>query len=304
MEQIHNPVLKEKIRALLELKRGDIAIDATLDGGGHAAMLLEEISPQGCVIGIEQDSAMVKFIERRISAEGDMWKSLSVHHGNFRDIATIAKEHRAAPAQAILFDLGMSRWHFTGSQRGFSFQNPDEPLSMALEDKTETKRAAAELLNYASREELVNILFQYGEERRSRKIADAIIERRKKRYFYTVGDLLEVVEPIVGKAFRGKHPATKIFQALRIAVNDELVSIVQGLAGAWSVVALHGRIAVISYHSLEDRITKNFFKDCVSQGVGRLLNKKPIVPERAEIMQNPSARSAKLRVIEKISITE
>lgn len=298
MEQIHNPVLLEEIRALLNLKKGDTAIDGTLDGGGHAEMLLSCVCPGGKVLGIEQDPDMVKFIERRKKEVDAKWKALIVHHGNFRNIASIVQKHSISP-NAILFDLGISRWHYIESGRGFSFKNQDEPLSMALEDESETKHAAAELLNYASRDELADIFFNYGEERRSRRIADAIIERRKKKLFYTVGDLLEVTDPILSKGAYKQNPSTKIFQALRIAVNDELQNLVNGLVGAWEVVADGGRVAVISYHSLEDRIVKNFFKDCLYGDNGRLITKKPVVATRQEILKNPSARSAKLRVIEK-----
>lgn len=298
MKQIHSPVLLDKIRALLNLKEGDAAIDGTLDGGGHVEMLLQCVYPGGKVLGIEQDSYMVKFIEQRKKEEGVAWKALTVHRGNFRNIASIAKKYNISP-NAILFDLGVSRWHYIESGRGFSFKNPDEPLSMVLEDKSKTKHAAAELLNYTSRDELADIFFNYGEERRSRKVADAIIERRKKKLFYTVGDLLEVIDPILSKGAYKQNPSTKIFQALRIAVNDELQNLINGLVGAWETVADGGRVAVISYHSLEDRIVKNFFKDCVFSGMGSLITKKPLVAAREEIIKNPSARSAKLRVIEK-----
>lgn len=300
MEQIHIPVLLNEIRALLNLKKGDTAIDCTLDGGGHAEMILQEVGIDGRVLGIEQDPEMVKFISSRIEKEDGVWNALDVCHGNFRDITQIAEKNNLNHVNGVLMDLGMSKWHFTQSGRGFSFQNPDEPLSMALEDTSDTKRAAAELLNYASQEELANIFFHYGEDRRARKIAEAVVSRRKKKYFYTVGDLLETVEPILGHGIRGRNPATKIFQALRVAVNDELSAITEGLAGAWEILDTNGRIAVISYHSLEDRIVKLFFKDCVAKKSGHLINKKPIEASREEVLNNPSARSAKLRVIEKI----
>ena len=303
MEQIHEPVLLEEIRALLHLTKGDSAIDGTLDGGGHAKMLLDCVYPDGTVLGIEQDAQMVEFIERRKKEEGGAWKSLTVHHGNFCDIADIAKKRDVYPANSILLDLGLSRWHYMQSKRGFSFQDPDEPLSMALEDTSETKRAAAEILNYAAREELADIFFHYGEIRASRRLADAVVKQRKKKYFYTVGDLTAISDPIMRKGSRGKNPSTKAFQALRIAVNNELQNLTQGLTGAWEVLAKHGRLAVISYHSLEDRIVKNFFKDC-AQINGTLITKKPLEVSREEIRQNPSARSAKLRVIEKISIRQ
>lgn len=299
MEYIHNPVLSKEIKALLNLKSGDTAIDCTLDGGGHAEILLHCVYPRGNVLGIEQDTSMVKFIERRKVEEGAIWQALTVHHGNFRDIAKISKKYHILP-NAILFDLGVSRWHYIESGKGFSFRNFEEPLSMALEDESETKHAAAELLNYASREELSDIFFNYGEERKSRKIADAVIERRKKKLFYTVGDLLEITDPILSKGAYIKNPSTKIFQALRIAVNDELQNLIKGLIGAWEVVLCGGRIAVISYHSLEDRIVKNFFKDCVINKTGLLITKKIIIATHQEILKNPSARSAKLRIIEKL----
>ncbi|MEK9175310.1 MAG: 16S rRNA (cytosine(1402)-N(4))-methyltransferase RsmH [Patescibacteria group bacterium] len=298
MKRIHDPVLLEETLALLNLKSGDMAIDGTLDGGGHAETILQCIYPGGKVLGIEQDADMVEFIERRKKEEGGIWKALIVHHGNFRNIVNIAKKYNLSP-NAILFDLGISRWHYTESGRGFSFRNPDEPLSMALEDASETKRAAAELLNYASREELADIFFDYGEERRSRQIANAIVEHRKKKLFYTVGDLLDITNPLLSKGAYKKNPSTKIFQAIRIAVNDELQNLINGLAGSWEIIKNGGRIGIVSYHSLEDRIVKNFFKDLAYHDNGNIITKKPVIATRQEILKNPSARSAKLRVIEK-----
>ena len=286
MEQIHYSVLKEEIRTLLNLKKGDVAIDCTLDGGGHAEMLLECVSPGGKVLGIEQDADMVQFIECRKKEEGSMWQALTTYHGNFRNITNIAKKYRLSP-NAVLFDLGVSRWHYMESGRGFSFQNPEEPLSMALKDESETKHAAAELLNYASREELADIFFNYGEERKSRELANAIVLRRQKKLFYTVGDILEVTDPILSRGAYKKNPSTKIFQALRIAVNDELQNLIKGLVGAWEIIPNGGRIAVISYHSLEDRIVKNFMK---TNNDFTVLTPKPIVSVRPP---------AKLRIAEK-----
>lgn len=295
----HIPVLANEVQALLHVQPGNIIIDATLDGGGHAEFLLSALAPNGKVLGIEQDPDMAHFVRERIKHKGGVWKNLIVHHGNFRDIILIASLYNIRDVAGILFDLGVSRWHFMESKRGFSFRNPHEPLSMALASNNAI--SAAFILNSASEKELENIIRTYGEERRSRQIAKSITIFRRKKRIISVGDLLSALEPVWGTAHRGKtHPATKTFQALRIAVNDELEALGDGLAGAWKTLRSGGRLVVISYHSLEDRAVKQMFREWSKQGAGNVLNKKPIMPSREEILKNPSARSAKLRSIQKL----
>lgn len=295
----HIPVLANEVQALLHAQPGDTVVDATLDGGGHAELLLASVAPGGRVLGIEQDPALIRFMNVRIERADGVWKNLTVHQGNFRDIASIVASRRIRDIAGVLFDCGVSRWHFMESKRGFSFHHLDEPLSMAL--AADSAMSAALILNSASEKELARIIKTYGEERRARRIAKAIVVFRKKKRIIAVGDLLSALGSVWGTKYKGKtHLATKTFQALRIAVNNELEALRDGIAGAWKIVRPGGRLVVISYHSLEDRIVKQAFRKWSKQGVGSLLNKKPIVPSREEILENPSARSAKLRAIKKL----
>ncbi|HEY4497586.1 MAG TPA: 16S rRNA (cytosine(1402)-N(4))-methyltransferase RsmH [Candidatus Paceibacterota bacterium] len=295
----HIPVLASEVQALLHVQPGDTIVDATLDGGGHTELLLTSVAPNGRVLGIEQDPDMVGFMNERIKHESGVWKNLIVHHGNFRDIAAIVASHNIHSITGVLFDLGVSRWHFIESGRGFSFQNPDEPLSMALAKNN--AMSAARILNSSPETELENIIRVYGEERRAQQIAKAIVMFRRKKRLVAVEDLLLSLEPVLGTKRKGKmHPATKTFQAFRIAVNDELGALREGLAGTGKILRSGGRLVVISYHSLEDRIVKQIFRTWSAQKMGNLLNKKPITPSREEIFNNPSARSAKLRAIQKL----
>ncbi len=199
-----------------------------------------------------------------------------------------------------LFDLGISSMEIGESGRGFSFQY-DEPLLMTLENPiTETTLTARDVVNSLPEKELADIIYKYGEERFSRPIAKAIVTARRRAKIDSSLQLAEIIAEAVPKGYRNGriNPATKTFQALRIFVNDEFGAIEEGLSGAWNLLTPGGRIAVISFHSLEDRIIKNFFKDKAKDS-GRLLTKKPIVPTRAEIIKNPRSRSAKLRIIEK-----
>ena len=293
--ETHIPVLLAESVAFLNIQKGSVIIDATLGEGGHTAALLEIVGTMGAVLAIDQDSRMIQWAEKRFGS----LKNLILAKGNFRSIEQIFHTHHLASPNGILFDLGVARWHFMGSKRGFSFRDSAEPLSMALSGSVENHTAAS-LLNSTPEHKLADIFFQYGEVRNSRSIAKAIVYARKKKQFITVGDLLAVLRPFDRTHGKTKmHFATKIFQALRIAVNDELNALQEGLEGAWNIVAPKGRIVVISYHSLEDRMVKNFFKEKALEGNGVIITKKPFIPHRAEIIANPSARSAKLRTIEK-----
>src|SRR3989344_5876728 len=222
---------------------------------------------------------------------GDVPQNLTVENANFRQIDDLAERNGFATADAILFDLGISRWHFIESGRGFTFGNPNEPLIMNLDKNSDV--SAASILNSMDERGLAGMFAELGEIRPdiARKLAREIAETRKKRKFVKVGDLLAVVSKAVLK--RGKlHEATKIFQALRIKVNEELEN--------FDILATGGHLAIISFHSLEDRIVKNYFRELSKNGKAVILTKKPVIARREEILQNPSARSAKLRVIEKI----
>ncbi len=286
MREIHTPVLVKELRVLLNLKSGDNAVDATLDGGGHAQMMLELIKPNGKVLGIDQDKNMVE------QMKGE--KNILAVWGNFRDIDEIVKKRRFKKIRAILFDLGMSRWHLEASGRGFSFQKPDEPLLMNL--NKESIATAAEILNGYPEDKLAEIFKNFGEEPKARFFAKKILGFRKTRRVISVKDLLNALG---AKKPDGREKAlARIFQALRIAVNKELEALTEALPKAFGALDTGGKLAIISYHSLEDRIVKSFFSAKADEAV--ILTKKPQTASLEEIAKNPSSRSAKLRVLEKI----
>ena len=282
---IHTPVLVKELRVLLNLKPGDNAVDATLDGGGHARMMLELIKPGGKVLGIDQDKNMVEKMNKI--------KNLIAVWGNFRDIDEIAKKHGFKKIKAILLDLGMSRWHLEASGRGFSFQGPEEPLFMNL--NKESANTAAEILNGYPENRLAEIFRDFGEEPKARLFAKKILEFRKTRRIISVKDLLNALG--IEKPDGREKILARIFQALRIAVNSELEALTEALPKAFGTLDAGGRLAVISYHSLEDKIVKNFFSAKTNEAI--ILTQKPQTASPEEIIKNPSSRSAKLRVLEK-----
>ena len=282
MQEIHTPVLVEELRALFNLKPGNNAVDATMDGGGHTRMMLELIKPGGKVFGIDQDKAMIKQMSRV--------KNLAPALGNFKNLDLLARQKGFGKARAILFDLGMSRWHLEQSGRGFSFQKPEEPLLMNLKIGG---KSAAEIVNQLSEKELARIFKEFGEVRQAGGIAGKIVSARRKMRIRSVGDLLNAL------GIKDRKQLARIFQALRIATNEELEALEQGLKKGFDLLLPGGRMAVISYHSLEDRIVKQFFRSKPAL----ILTKKPITPSRKEIFGNPSSRSAKLRVLQKIYFT-
>lgn len=285
---MHTPVLVKETLEYLNLKPGENVIDATLDGAGHTKLFLEAIKPNGEVLGIEQDSKMIEFLKSEIrNSKSETWNNLIIAHGNFRNITEITKKYNFRP-DTIFFDLGMSTWHLKESGKGFSFQKTDEILDMRMSKDIEI--TAAEILNSYSVDELSKIFREYGEEKSAHNFAKKITEKRKKRKIITVGDFINVLGTT--------HPKilARIFQSLRIFINDELSALNDALEKSFKILSVGGKIAVISYHSLEDRIVKNFFKKIGREKQGRTF-KKPIGPKRFETQKNPSARSAKLRVL-------
>jgi len=286
----HIPVLVDEVVSSLNLKPNDDVIDATINGGGHAFAILKIISPNGKLLGIDLDTKALDRTREKLSIYIDQ---VILKEDNFKNLRKIAEENNFTNCSAILFDLGLSSLHLAGT-KGFSFQS-DAPLDMRYGRFGLT---AAEVVNTYLVEELEKIFYENGE-RLAKKIARAIIEQRKLIPFRTTTQLTTLITAI--KPRRGKiHPATKVFQALRIAVNDEKGSIEQGLDGALEILNKQGRIAVITFHSGEDRLVKNIFKKFVKEGRIRLINKKVIRPLRTEVLHNPRSRSAKLRAIEKI----
>src|SRR3989338_8733771 len=264
MESIHDSVLMKEVIKALAVQPSDTVIDATLGGAGHFKALLAELGEDGVIIGIDADPEAVE--RGREEYAEDRRAERPVAHlvnDNFRNLARILERLGIGPVDKILFDLGWSGYQIA-APRGFSFQN-DEPLLMTYGEGGET---AADIVNSSSEEDLANIIFTYGEERFARKIAHAIVVARSKERILTTGALVAAIALGTPRWYQqGKtHPATKTFQALRIAVNDEIGALREGLAAALSALAPHGRLAVISFHSIEDRVVKNALRDAAQTG--------------------------------------
>ncbi len=295
MENGHQSVLLEEAIDALRVAPGDVVVDATVGGAGHFSALLERLDGNGVLIGIDADEDA---ITRGEAAAKSARASIHLVNDNFRNLDAILSSLGVPSIDKALFDLGWSSYHLSAG-RGFSFR-ADEPLHMTY-GAPEKGKTAADMLNLASEEALTDLLFTLGEERFARHIARGIVHARAEKPLRTTGELVAVIEASVPGWYKHRriHPATKTFQALRIAVNDELGAIRDGLAVALNRLSPMGRIAVITFHSIEDRIVKTMLRDAAHEGLGTLVTKKPIVPSSAETKQNPRARSAKLRVFEK-----
>jgi len=294
----HVPVLLHESIDGLGLKAGDVVIDGTLGAGGHSSEIARRFGSSVQIVGFDLDENALGLAQAAITAAGG---NLTPIHANFRTLDSACQEKGIATVNAVLFDFGISSMEIGESGRGFSFKY-DEPLLMTLQNPiTDTTLTARDVVNSTREDELADIIFNYGEERFSRRIASAIVTARRKAKIETTFQLVEIIKSAVPAFYRNGriNPATKTFQALRIYVNDELGAITEGLEKAWNILAPEGRIATITFHSLEDRIVKNFFKDKAQNG-GKSITKKPTVPTRAEVIANPRCRSAKLRIIEKI----
>lgn len=288
-EMAHLPVLLEESISGLGLKTASCVIDATADGGGHASEFLKKLGQRGKLILLDWDPEMISILRQKFKNE----ERVQIFHLNFQDIGKL-RESKIRP-DAIFFDLGLSSLQLEASGRGFSFQR-DEPLIMRFDPFS--KPTAAEYLARARKDELAEVIWKYGEERAARRLAGAIVKSRQKREIKTTADLREIIEKVLPR--RGRiHPATKTFQALRIYLNEELGNLERGLKDGFEILKPGGRMAAISFHSLEDRIVKNFFKDRERAGAARIMTKKPLPPSAREISENPRARSAKLRILEK-----
>lgn len=286
----------EEVLAALALKPTDIVVDATLGGAGHFGRLLGALSTDGILIGIDADPEAVERARAVVAADRRSDRPV-VHlvNDNFRNLAHILERLGVAKVDKALFDLGWSGYQLA-SPRGFSFQK-DEPLLMTYGEGGES---AAEIVNSASEQELVDLLYSYGEERFARSIARAIVAKRAKARILTTQALVDAVLAGTPAWYQHRkiHAATKTFQALRIAANDEFTVLREGIAGALAYLAPLGRLVVISFHSVEDRIVKSAFRDAAYAGLG-LASKKPVTASASELAKNRRARSAKLRVFEK-----
>jgi 16S rRNA (cytosine1402-N4)-methyltransferase len=304
----HEPVMTREVLAALDVRPGGRYVDCTLDGGGHAAAILERAAPGGSLLGIDADPEAIDIARRRLS---DYHDAVAIVQGNFRNVDSYCRERDFEPVNGILFDLGLSSHQLASAERGFSFRL-ESPLDMRFSPEQET--TASYWVNEAPEAELADVIWRFGEERQSRRIARAIVNGRPLQ---TTTELAKAVEQAVGRRPGSQsHPATKTFQALRIAVNQELASLAEALPRAHGLLGFGSRMVVISYHSLEDRIVKQFFaresRDCLcppSQPVctcGHTATLRPVsrgvlTPSAEEVAANPRSRSAKLRVAERIA---
>lgn len=290
----HTPVLLQEVLTLLAPRSNQHTVDVTLGAGGHAAAILQATAPDGRLLGIDLDPLALDTARQTLQPFG---ARVTYVHGGADDLQSILHEHRFPQPDCLLADLGLSSLELRDPARGFSFQLADSPLDMRF-DPTQG-RTAADIVNSERESDLADILYNFGEERDSRRIAKAIVSARRTQRFATVGDLLNVFGQVGSRRGSRINPATKTFQALRIAVNDELGRLERFLPPAIAALAPGGRLAVIAFHSLEDRMVKQFFRDQAKAGAVELLTKHPTAPSFAEITTNPRARSAKLRAVMK-----
>jgi 16S rRNA (cytosine1402-N4)-methyltransferase len=307
---LHTPVLLSETIDALQPRDGGRYIDATLGAGGHAEKILDESSPSGTLLGIDADPTALEAARTFLSRFGDR---LATANAYFDRLAEVAEERRFTPADAVLFDLGVSSPQLDMAERGFSFQT-DASLDMRFGPQAE--RTAAELVNQATPEELERIFREYGEERFARRIAQRIAAERERTPIESTRQLVAVVSRATPRGRKERiHPATRVFQAIRIAVNDELERLRQALPQALDTLRSGGRLVVISFHSLEDRIVKQFMRReargcicppelpacvCGREPALRILTTKPLTASPDEVTTNPRARSAKLRAAEKL----
>lgn len=302
MEYSHTPVLAGEVMRYLDPKPGDVTVDLTVGGGGHAKRLLEAIGPTGRLIGIDKDPAALASTEKKLASYNEQ---LALVKTDFQEIRQTLQTMGIRKVNGILMDLGVSSHQLDRAERGFSYRH-DAPLDMRMDP--EGPVTAADILARYSKQELTAVLRKYGEERWASRIAGFIVEGRKRRPISTTFDLVDVIKAAIpaGARRHGPHPARRTFQALRIEVNGELKALETALREGIECLTKEGRIVVISYHSLEDRIVKNTFKEYseetqVETGVRlMLLTKKPVRPAAEEIAQNARAESAKLRAAERL----
>lgn len=296
---LHKSVLLHESIDGLDLKEGDVYLDATVGSGGHMQYVWEKFGNKVSLLGIDEDLMSISIAKEKLELLGAKPKLAKL---NFRNIDKVPLLLNTDNPNKILFDLGWSSDQFEEGGRGFSF-NKDEPLLMTFKsDIQEEDITADEIINRWQEESLADIIYAYGEEKYSRRIAKAIVRERATKPIKTSKELAEIVKNAVPIFYRyGRiHPATRTFQAIRIAVNDELQALEEGIYKAIEMIELKGRIAIISFHSLEDRIVKRILNKKKEEEIIEIINKKPIEATEEEINQNRRARSAKLRILKKI----
>ncbi len=306
LELHHEPVMMPEIMQALNVQPGGRYIDGTLGEGGHSREILRAADPGGQVLGLDADAEAITVATERLAEYGESFRAVNV---NFRDVRATALQYEFVPVHGVFFDLGVSSLQLDRESRGFSFRRAD-PLDMRF--SFDQQITAADIVNRYAESELADIIFHLGEDRAARRIARAIV---RSRPILTSLELAEVIEKVNPRRGKRTHPATQTFQAIRIAVNDELSALETALEQAVSLLGQGGRMAVISYHSLEDRIVKNFVRkqaaDCICPpgtpvcrcdhlATLKVITRRPLIPTDAETASNPRARSAKLRVAERI----
>jgi 16S rRNA (cytosine1402-N4)-methyltransferase len=290
----HTPVLAEEVADLLASRPGEVIVDATVGAGGHALRLAQAVGPGGALHGFDVDATALRIAAERLANCGC---PVTLHRSNFADLGLVLGESGISEVDVILADLGVNSLQLGDPQRGFSF-NTDGPLDMRMDDRLE--RRAVDLVNSLGEGQLADLIYQHSQERFSRRIAKRICSARRERRITTTGELADLVCQAVGVAPRSRrakiHPATRTFQALRIAVNDELAALEKLLEQAPRYLKSGGRIGIISFHSLEDGVVKRDFRRRKEEGAYEIVTKRPITAGAEERRANPRARSAKLRV--------
>lgn len=307
----HLSVMPAEVLQYLQPREGGLYVDGTLGGGGHTALILEASGPSGRVIGFDRDREALEAAAQRLSVYGDRFRAA---HGNFSDMVEILSRMNVTAIDGFVLDLGVSSHQLDSAERGFSFQQ-DAPLDMRMDRDEEV--TAADLVNELDSDELADLIWKYGEERFSRRIAAAIVRAREEKPVTTTLQLADIVRGAIPRRLQEDriHPATRTFQALRIATNRELEAVEQGVRSAIRLLVPGGRGVVISFHSLEDRIVKNLFREaaascscpkdlprcvCTTRPQVKILTSRPAVAGEEEVGGNPRARSAKLRAVEKL----
>jgi len=293
---LHNPVMLKEVIDYLNLKTGQTIVDATVGLGGHSLEILKNILPGGRLIGIDRDQESLDMSKETLGNFGDACEFI---HSNFTDIDKVLKNLNIKKIDGILFDLGLSSFQLDNPERGFSFQS-EGPLDMRLDRNSYI--SAYDLLNNLNEEEISALLWNFGQERWHNRIARFLVQERQKHPIATTKELSDIVIQAIPYKYRNYriHPATRTFQAVRIAVNRELETLETGLKKVVEFLSRRGRICVISFHSLEDRIVKFTFRRLATDNAINIVTPKPLTPQQSEVRDNPSSRSAKLRVAERL----
>jgi len=298
MFKFHTPVMLNEVLSYLNLSPGKVIVDATVGTAGHSKAILERITPGGRLIGIDRDEESLSVARERLQ---DFSGSFDLVHGNFIDIDTILKDMDVKKVDGMLFDLGISSFQLDDPKRGFSFQN-EGPLDMRL-DRT-SYISAYDLVNNLNEEEISSMLWTFGQERWHNRIARILVHERQRQPITTTSQLSNIVLQAIPYRYRHRyyriHPATRTFQAVRIAVNRELETLEQAIGKTLDFLGKKARACIISFHSLEDRVVKLSFRKFASEGLADIVTPKPQGPGQEEIGANPSSRSAKLRVMERL----